>query len=488
MRSENDPNAYRLGRIGPHYVVINRPRFGRSGQLPASQIVNGMKSTFPGMRFWLLVGIGGGAPSQKADIRLGDVVLGMSVLPYKKGKEKDNTFKITGKAKEPPVELLDVVTELKHKLDYELSLDQMLDTVLQRLLASQPDSQGALRRNYRRPSNDHLWRSDYIHGDNDCDCLHQPPNDTSRSIQRVQRDTEQLIQTHCGIIGSADQVMKNARKRDMLAREEDIICFEMEATAAMEAATGNQALTGCMSIRGISDYSDGHKNDLWHNYAAFSAAVCAAELLKCLSLKTVLKMTIKLTLEDLKIIVHSAVSGVDARINGRLNTADNQMKQLQAANVKIQESISFLDNFAENQKKFNESEMKDMRVACQQKLDESIRGLQRQAKIEAAKADYVTRAEWEKFKKQIENTAEKSSKLATVEEVFETTAELAECITEDVKGKRVGSVSSYFRFGSMFAGHARSFRGIDGGVFSIACNIRYSKLVAIRPYRFDFKR
>nr|RBQ90727.1 hypothetical protein FVER53263_21099 [Fusarium verticillioides] len=434
MRSENDPNAYRLGRIGPHYVVINRPRFGRSGQLPASQIVNGMKSTFPGMRFWLLVGIGGGAPSQKADIRLGDVVLGMSVLPYKKGKEKDNTFKITGKAKEPPVELLDVVTELKHKLDYELSLDQMLDTVLQRLLASQPDSQGALRRNYRRPSNDHLWRSDYIHGDNDCDCLHQPPNDTSRSIQRVQRDTEQLIQTHCGIIGSADQVMKNARKRDMLAREEDIICFEMEATAAMEAATGNQALTG--------------------------SAVCAAELLKCLSLKTVLKMTIKLTLEDLKIIVHSAVSGVDARINGRLNTADNQMKQLQAANVKIQESISFLDNFAENQKKFNESEMKDMRVACQQKLDESIRGLQRQAKIEAAKADYVTRAEWEKFKKQIENTAEKSSKLATVEEVFETTAELAECITEDVKGKRVGSVSSYFRFGSMFAGHARSFRGI----------------------------
>ncbi|KAF5965249.1 hypothetical protein FCOIX_13059 [Fusarium coicis] len=437
MRSEGDSNKYRLGRIGPHYVVINRPPFGQSGQLPAAQIVNGMKSTFPGMRFWLLVGIGGGAPSQKADIRLGDVVLGLSVLPYKKGKEKDNTFKITGKAKEPPVELLDVVTELKHKLDYELSLDQMLDDVLQRQLASQPNSQDALRRNYRRPLNDHLWRSDYIHGDNDCECLHQPPNDTSRSIQRVQRDTEQLIQTHCGIIGSADQLMKNAIKRDMLAREEDIICFEMEAAAAMEAAAGNQALTG-----------------------SFSAAVCAAELLKCLSLKTVLQMTIKLTLEELKHIVHSAVSGVEARIDGRLNTTDDQMKQLEAANVKIQESISFLNNFAENQKKFKESEMKDIRVACQQKLDESIRGLQKQAKIEAAKADYVTRAEWEKFTKKIENTAEKSSKLATAEEVFETAAELADCITEDVKGKRVGSVSSYFRFGSMFTGHARSFRGI----------------------------
>ncbi|KAF5608155.1 hypothetical protein FPANT_580 [Fusarium pseudoanthophilum] len=241
MRREGDPNMYRLGRIGPHYVVINRPRFGQSGQLTASQIVNGMKSTFHGMRFWLLVSIGGGAPSQKVDIRLGDAVLGMSVLPDKKGKEKDNTFKITGKAKEPPVELLDVITELKHKLDHELWLGQILDNVLRRQLASQPDSQDALRRNYRRPSNDHLWKSDYIHGDNDCDCLHQPPNDTSRSIHRVQRDIEQLIQTHCGIVGSADQVMKNATKRDMLAREEDIICFEMEATAAMEAAAGNQA-------------------------------------------------------------------------------------------------------------------------------------------------------------------------------------------------------------------------------------------------------
>lgn len=106
MKSEGDPNTYRLGRTGPHYVAINRPQFGRSGQLLASQIVNEMKSTFPGIRYWLLVGIGGGAPSQKADIRLGDVVLGMSVLPYKKGKEKDNTFKITGKAKEPHLSFL----------------------------------------------------------------------------------------------------------------------------------------------------------------------------------------------------------------------------------------------------------------------------------------------------------------------------------------------------------------------------------------------
>ncbi|KAF5649887.1 hypothetical protein F25303_4574 [Fusarium sp. NRRL 25303] len=456
ISGKDDPNKYRLGRIGPHYVVINRPRHGWSGQLPASKIVNGMKSTFPGMRFWLLVGIGGGVPSQKADVRLGDVVLGMSVLPYKKGKEKDNIFEITGKTKEPPVELLDVVTELKHKLEFGLSLDQMLDNVLQRQVASQD----VLRRKYRRPSNDHLWRSDYIHRDDECACLSQPPNDTSWLIQRMQRSPGQLVQTHCGIIGSADQVMKNAIKRDMLAREEDIICFEMEATAVMEATAGNRDLTGCISIRGISDYSDGHKNDIWHDYAALSAAVCAAELLQCLSTNTVLKMRIEVTLDDIKGLIDSAVDGVEARINGSLNAVDDKIKHLGAANVKIQESIGFLNHFADEQKKFNESEMKDMRVACQQKLDESIRSLQRQAKNEAAKADYLTRSEWEKFTKQIENTAEKSSKLATAEEVLETAADLADRITEDVKGKRVGSVSSYFRFGSMFTGHARNFRGI----------------------------
>ncbi|RBA14660.1 hypothetical protein FPRO05_13471 [Fusarium proliferatum] len=389
ISGKDDPNKYRLGRIGPHYVVINRPRHGWSGQLPASKIVNGMKSTFPGMRFWLLVGIGGGVPSQKADVRLGDVVLGMSVLPYKKGKEKDNIFEITGKTKEPPVELLDVVTELKHKLEFGLSLDQMLDNVLQRQVASQD----VLRRKYRRPSNDHLWRSDYIHRDDEC-------------------------------------------------------------------ASGNRDLTGCISIRGISDYSDGHKNDIWHDYAALSAAVCAAELLQCLSTNTVLKMRIEVTLDDIKGLIDSAVDGVEARINGSLNAVDDKIKHLGAANVKIQESIGFLNHFADEQKKFNESEMKDMRVACQQKLDESIRSLQRQAKNEAAKADYLTRSEWEKFTKQIENTAEKSSKLATAEEVLETAADLADRITEDVKGKRVGSVSSYFRFGSMFTGHARNFRGI----------------------------
>lgn len=46
----------------------------------------------------------------------------------------------------------------------------------------------------------------------------------------------------------------------------------------MEAA-GVDASIRCLVIRGISDYADSHKNDLWQSYAAGNAAVFARELL-----------------------------------------------------------------------------------------------------------------------------------------------------------------------------------------------------------------
>ncbi|KAF5697523.1 G coupled receptor 1 [Fusarium mundagurra] len=448
------------------YVVINLPPAGIYGQISAFKTVSGMKSTFPHMRFWLLVGIGGGVPSRKADIRLGDVVLVTAVLPYKTGKQLEKSFEITGKAMEPPVELLSVVTQLRHKLGDGLSLEQSMEDVFRRRLVSQHDP----RRKYRRPSNHHLWRSDYIHQDDECACLHKPPNDTSRSIQRKQPSTEQLIQTHCGIIGSAEQVMKNAKKRDELGRKEDVICFEMEATAVMEAAAGNQALNRCISIRGISDYADGHKNDSWHDYAALSAAVCAAELLKCLALSSVRRMTIELAPDEIADLIQGAVNAAEERINLSLNSLGGDLADLKAAHDNIKERIELLNNFTDQQKQFAEDEMKVMRVTCQKLLDETIHDLKKQAKIEADKADYVTRLEWEEFTKQIETTAEKSSKLATAEEILDTAGELTDNIIQDAKGKGDGSYAKYFKFGSRFTKLATNFRGAGNKTNNISTN------------------
>ncbi|KAI1195644.1 hypothetical protein F5X97DRAFT_326305 [Nemania serpens] len=46
----------------------------------------------------------------------------------------------------------------------------------------------------------------------------------------------------------------------------------------MEAA-GLMDVFPCLVIRGISDYSDSHKNDTWQSYAAATAASYAREIL-----------------------------------------------------------------------------------------------------------------------------------------------------------------------------------------------------------------
>lgn len=50
------------------------------------------------------------------------------------------------------------------------------------------------------------------------------------------------------------------------------LCVEMEAA-------GVDANRRCLVIRGISDYADSHKNDMWRSYAAGKAAAFTRELL-----------------------------------------------------------------------------------------------------------------------------------------------------------------------------------------------------------------
>ncbi|KAM6512418.1 hypothetical protein FSOLCH5_010132 [Fusarium solani] len=67
--------------------------------------------------------------------------------------------------------------------------------------------------------------------------------------------------------------MKDSATRDNVARELDIICFEMEAAGLMDVLP-------CLPIRGICDYSDSHKSKEWQKYAAATAASYAKELVE----------------------------------------------------------------------------------------------------------------------------------------------------------------------------------------------------------------
>jgi hypothetical protein len=78
---------------------------------------------------------------------------------------------------------------------------------------------------------------------------------------------------HFGAVASADTVMKSGEHRDRLAKTEKVIGFEMEGAGLWDNLP-------CVIIKGVCDYADSHKNKVWQDYAAATAASCAKAFLE----------------------------------------------------------------------------------------------------------------------------------------------------------------------------------------------------------------
>jgi len=76
--SQKDNNSYTLGMMGQHNVVIAVLPEGEYGTATAASVARDMVHTFPSVRVGLMVGIGGGAPTEDNEICLGDVVVSLS--------------------------------------------------------------------------------------------------------------------------------------------------------------------------------------------------------------------------------------------------------------------------------------------------------------------------------------------------------------------------------------------------------------------------
>jgi nucleoside phosphorylase len=273
--SEHDDNTYTLGRIGDHNVVIACLPKGKYGLTSAASVAKDMLRTFPSIRIGLMVGIGGGAPTKKHDIRLGDVVvsspIGRSggVIHYEFGKTvQDKAFERTGSLDAPPPILLTALNKLNAL--HERKGHQIASSV-EGMVHNNP----RLKRKYQRPepNTDVLYKATFVHADASEECQVSCNAGTPEVIARDTRDAEQDDPViHYGLIASADRLMKDARVRDLLAEKEEVLCFEMEAAGLMDQFP-------CVVIRGICDYSDTHKNDRWQGYAAAAAAAYAKELL-----------------------------------------------------------------------------------------------------------------------------------------------------------------------------------------------------------------
>ncbi|KAF3398126.1 Nephrocystin-3 [Penicillium rolfsii] len=264
-----DQNAYIFGNIGEHNVVITTLPTGAYGTTSAATVGMQLLSSFHAIRFGLMVGIGGGVPSSCADIRLGDIVVSQptetsgGVIQYDLGKAlSGGQFKRTGMLNRPPKVLLTALATLQA---HHLTEDSQAVGFISNLQAKL--SPHKVTKFTRPTQEDCLFQAEYDHIISDT-CIDY---DRSRLVSRPQREHQEPV-IHYGLIGSANQVIKDGRRRDQLARDLDIYYMEMEAAGLMNDFP-------CLVIRGICDYADSHKNKEWQGYAAAAAAAYAKELL-----------------------------------------------------------------------------------------------------------------------------------------------------------------------------------------------------------------
>lgn len=274
--AEGDQNYYVYGDLSNINVVIGSFPNGTDGTAGGASLVNDMIRTFRSISLLLLVGIGGGNPSHEHDIRLGDVVIGTpcdnhsGVVKYDHGRQTVEGFTITGYVLPPPKRFLSVITRMQS--DHETQ-PNAISTNISQMLKRFPRLKEYSRQS---PEKDKFFRSEYPHvpGHQQCQGC-----DESKLIPRLPRENPSSPQVHYGLIASGDRVMKDGIERDKISaslKGKGALCFEMEAGGVTPTAR-------CLVIRGISDYSDSHKNDDWQKYAAATAAGVAKELLSYFS-------------------------------------------------------------------------------------------------------------------------------------------------------------------------------------------------------------
>ncbi|RHZ65526.1 uncharacterized protein CDV56_109049 [Aspergillus thermomutatus] len=139
---------------------------------------------------------------------------------------------------------------------------------------------------------DLLFKVKYDHTHSATTCDHC---DRHQLVTRAPRNGNDPV-IHYGLIASGNQVIKDGRTRDRLARELGILCFEMEAAGLMDTFP-------CLVIRGICDYADSHKNNQWQEYAAATAAAYAKELLSVVHAVHVAETPSAVSVTD---VVHSS--------------------------------------------------------------------------------------------------------------------------------------------------------------------------------------
>ncbi|KAL9572587.1 hypothetical protein ACKAV7_003420 [Fusarium commune] len=260
--SRGDDYVFLAGDINGHNIVIaTLPPGQEYGTGSAAALASQIKKFFTNLWFGLLVGVAAGLPNLRKippiDIRLGDVLVGLSegdsagLVAYDLGKETSEGFQL-------------------------LRFGQVLantETVVRSAIGNikirAPDDTDVFLPFYERIKDKEHSRGTFADPGQEKDIFYDIGDDGVDSpVQRMQRPTHRRTRVWYGSIGSGDKLTKNTLKRNEIRDRYGVIGLEMEAAGTMKRIPVGV-------IRGVCDYADQHKNKEWQPYAAAMAAAYA---------------------------------------------------------------------------------------------------------------------------------------------------------------------------------------------------------------------
>ncbi|KAK4065526.1 hypothetical protein Trihar35433_7646 [Trichoderma harzianum] len=293
-KEQMDTNAYTLGVIGSHNVVLVHMPY--MGKVAATAAATNLRASFRGIQLALVVGICGGAPfGPSGEVLLGDVVISEGLVQYDLGRRWPNTFVRKDTTREnlprPRPEVCAILAKLQTVQSRQQLQNEMLEHL--QLLRQRP----GLTIPYPGSMNDRLFKPNYLHrhrlpsecatcsnvdgGDlcrsameANCEELGCRKLDPRRGSRTVHTSDEPKPNVHFGLVATGDTVMRSGEDRDSIAARDKVIAFEMEGAGVWEI------FPAALVIKGVCDYADSHKNKTWQDYAAATAAAAAKAFLE----------------------------------------------------------------------------------------------------------------------------------------------------------------------------------------------------------------
>lgn len=263
-KAPGDPNAYSTGAIGRHNVVLaHMPGMGKAN---AAAVAANCRASFPNIRLAVIVGVCGAVPvgPHDSEIVLGDVIISDGIVQYDLGRQlperfvrKDTLLESLGR---PTSEIRALLAKLKGRRGRKMLRDRIVTYM--DVLQAEPD----LAAKYPGVTCDRLFEAAYRHVADGKSCDECGCAGSLVPRERLQLDNP-MPAVHFGLIASGDTVMKSGEERDVIARQENVVGFEMEGAGVWDSFP-------CVVIKGACDYADSHKTKGWQRYAAAAAAAC----------------------------------------------------------------------------------------------------------------------------------------------------------------------------------------------------------------------